>query len=386
MSRTRGSGCIYCRNKECTGKPLPCGHPLYVKYSVPGKKWPTHESSRTTSLKEATAFLEKRLAEARTGQHVTAKSAHVTLYDLYQDIRRDYIINGQKTIKDLASRWTLHLEPFFGAKSKAISITKDKLKKYVEHRKQQGAENATVNRELAALKRMFTLAQGDKVQNIPKFPHLKEDNIRKGFVSDAEYSSLAEACLNESLGLRGMFETGYRIGWRVSELKDLRVSQVDLPNRWIRLEPGTTKNKEGRNAPMDSTLHYWLEKCCHDKDPDRYVFSRDEEGVRPIRNFRESWERVTAFAGAPERIFHDLRRTAVRNMVQSGIPERVAMEISGHKTRSVFDRYHIVSESDLLLAAQKMDQRCAAMLPPSKPEELVHVPQLGTQSNEAQMD
>jgi hypothetical protein len=84
-----------------------------------------------------------------------------------------------------------------------------------------------------------------------------------------------------------------------------------------------------------------------------WVFNR---AGKPIKEFRRTWKSACNAAGVPGRIPHDFRRTAVRNLVRAGIPERVAMQLTGHKTRSVFERYNIVSEGDLFAAANKLDK------------------------------
>lgn len=120
----------------------------------------------------------------------------------------------------------------------------------------------------------------------------------------------------------------------------------------MRLEVGETKNEEARTVYLDEELkqifnHQWeLRKTNKALLP--YVFLND-------KGFDKAWKRACKDAKIVVRLFHDLRRTAVRNMVRSGIPERVAMMISGHKTRSVFDRYNIVNDEDLKMAAQKQE-------------------------------
>jgi integrase len=131
---------------------------------------------------------------------------------------------------------------------------------------------------------------------------------------------------------------------------------VDLEQGIVRLEAGETKNDEGRTVFLDEELQEVLSEALKDRKKGNnvlpYVFL-SEKGNDRIKQFRATWATACENAGIGKRLFHDLRRTAVRNMLRAGIPERVAMMISGHKTSSVFERYNIVSDTDLKLAAQK---------------------------------
>jgi integrase len=144
--------------------------------------------------------------------------------------------------------------------------------------------------------------------------------------------------------------------------------QVDFKAGEVRLDAETTKNREARVFPITDDLRRLLE-AQHQEHlrlknsgfivPRVFVrmVAKGRNGTkepRPIRAFTKAWKTACAAAGCPGRIPHDLRRTAIRNMVRRGLFERVAMQLAGHKTRSVFDRYNIVSDGDLRAAAAQL--------------------------------
>jgi integrase len=234
---------------------------------------------------------------------------------------------------------------------KALDLTSDRINTHIARRQQEGAKNATINRELAALKRMFSLAvQAGKLSSKPYIPTLEENNARQGFLDHGSFLVLRE---NLPVHLKDPVTFLYHSGWRVSEMRALEWRDVALAGHVIRLRPEISKNKDGRVLPIKAgELFEIIERAKQNRLLScPYVFH--QEGQR-IGDFGKAWKTACKAAGFNQIIVHDLRRSAVRNMVRAGIPERVAMSLSGHKTRSVFDRYNIVSESDLAIASERL--------------------------------
>jgi integrase len=355
----------------------------WIQYRRNGRVY--RESTGTEKKQNAELILGRKLAEIATNTFIEPKASKTTVRDLAADMLQDYRINAKRSLPAVEIRWNKHLAPAFGD-MRAANVSTDRLTGYIGKRLNEGASNATINRELAALKRMFSLGlQSRKLSAPPHFPRLKENNVRKGFVDDSHFDALARACSGVGLWLRALLEVGSSYGWRGGELKNLRVEQVDLAAKTIRLEPGETKNREARLVVMTNFVAVLLKQCIAGKAPNEFVFTRDD-GSR-IQDFRKTWAAVCCEAGlgtmlcpecltpAVERecqtckrtwknrelkysglLLHDLRRTGVRNMIRAGVAERVAMLISGHKTRSMLDRYNIVSEKDLEIAARKIEE------------------------------
>ena len=196
------------------------------------------------------------------------------------------------------------------------------------------------------------------MRNVPYFPRLSENNARQGFLADKDYDRLVIECGRVGLWLRTLLALGYSFAWRKSELTNLKVEQVDLLGRTIHLE--TSKNGDPRTAFLTNETFPLVLMCTQGKQPTDYLFTRDD-GKR-VLDFRTSWKKACEAAGVSGLLFHDLRRTGARNLRRLGVSEHLAMKFGGWKTRSVFERYDIVSHSDLeqvaaLLDAKRLQQK-----------------------------
>jgi integrase len=176
------------------------------------------------------------------------------------------------------------------------------------------------------------------------------------------------------VSLQPIVAFAYITGWRTpSEILPLEWRHVDMKAGEVRLDPGTTTNDDGRVFPFTRALRRLLEdqqQVAETLKRERDIMARSvfsythgkKAGQRITESgFNKAWRKARAAAGCPGRIPHDFRRTAVRTLVRAGVPERVAMQLTGHKTRSVFERYNIVSSGDLRDAARRLDTYASAV-------------------------
>ena len=329
------------------------GRTWWLQYYRNGRLF--RESSHTRLKSVATTLLKKRLGDIAHGRTPAIQAEKTLFDDLAALYLADYEDNARKTLDTAEDRAKTLKRTFKGMR--ACHIGTAQIAAYVASRRAEGRAPATINRELSALKRMFSLgarAQPRLVEHIPYIPMLKGEKVRQGFFEEEDYRALMRV-LPEHVQIP--LAIGFWTGLRQGEILTLKWAQVDTVLGTIRLEPGTTKNNDGREVPLipevRELLQSWKKKTrkCYPRCP----WVCQYRGNR-MTHFRRSWVDGTHKAGLAGKIFHDLRRSAVRNMVQAGIPEGVAMRISGHKTRAVFDRYAIVSSRDLELARTKLTE------------------------------
>jgi integrase len=341
------------------------GKVWWIKYYKDGK--PYRESSRSRKKTEAERLLKMREGSIVQGAFHGLQVERIKVNELLDDVISEYRLMERKSLVRQEESVS-HLKGFFGG-IKACHVTTTHIQSYMLARQEAGAKNATINRELSALRRAYTLGvrhTPPKVTTVPHIPKLKESNVRTGFFEYDEYAGLRDALPDD---FKPLLIAGYYTGMRRGELLDLQWPQIDIWSHRIVLNPGSTKNGEGRVVFMYGELFDAILAQKKFRDATfpvcQHVFFDHTTGEPLPPELRIVWERALKLSGLEGKLFHDLRRTAVRNMVRAGVPEVVAMKISGHKTRSIFDRYNITSEEDIKHACQSvsnMHQENSAVL------------------------
>ncbi len=382
-TRNRGQGSIFkVKGKNRDGSPRESKN-WYVAYWYNGKQH--REATGTASKMKAEQHLQKLLGKLANGIAPASTSRKLRYEDIRKLLLDSYEANGNRSLRTTKegnkTLWNLpNVDKFFAGK-RVSDITTDLIAAYRTKRGSEGSGSANINRELGILRRMFYLARkrGKFSGVLPDFQMTRETNVRKGFLEYASFRALLEALPNY---LKPLVLFLYTAGLRKGEAQAIQWDQIDLGKHPV-ARLFETKNGEPRTVPLATELVAMLKTCPRDKRTGPVFY----QGA-----FRKTWisaciacklghwehpdpnrPKLKKYVGL---IVHDLRRSAVRNMVRARVPERVAMEVSGHKTRSIFDRYNIVSTDDLQNAMVAVENSEAKTLEAARTEARETVPAL----------
>lgn len=345
--RSRGIGTIYRRP----------GSPIYhCQYST-GKRR-VRESTGTADEAAAREFLRKR--QGMVAEGAAPPSGRVALADLPKYLARAYRNEGDPTelrarrYEARIAQYFAHLTEFFGSRA-VKDIETAEIEDYVEHRRAEGAKSSTIRSEIHALARGLRLA----IRRAPQLPTIRVKNARTGFFTGEDVAALLPH-LPEYM--RAFTEAAYITGWRRGELRGLEWGQVDRRRGVIRLDPNTTKNDEGREFPF--AAHPRLAALLDEQRERTSELERRTGQLCPwvfwhgngrqIAWFYDGWQTACEKAELAGRLFHDMRRSAVRNLIDAGVPQSVAMKITGHRTAAVFRRYEIRDGADTFAAVERL--------------------------------
>jgi len=335
------------------------GETWWIKYHQHGRAY--YETTGTKDERQARTILHNRLVKAESGAPVLPQLHRVTYDDAAKALREHYKVTGTRNLEEAEYRLA-HLDRYFRARRLASIGTKDS-EQYALKRQEQGASNGSINRELAVLGRMLKLAyEHDRLARMPVLRKLEESAPRQGFFEADAFAAVRRRLSDD---LQVAVTVSYVYGWRMqSEVLALEQRQLNLDAGTLTLDPGQTKNGEGRVVFLTPDLKLLLaeqlgrvkalERQLERIIPSLFPHLSGRFTGQPRGDFRRAWATACENAGVQGMLRHDLRRTAVRNMEQAAVPRSVAMKLTGHKTENVYRRYAIVSPADLKAAALKL--------------------------------
>jgi len=361
----RGLGSVYQR-----------GRMWWIAYWSRGKQ--LRESSGSTKQADAERLLKRRIQDHGKGRVIDPKAEErLRTEDLFEAVVADYKANGKRSLDTLEDR-LIPLRAAFGL-DRAIDVDEARIEKYKVERLASKARGdklvapATVNRELAALRRAFRLGVKQKrISRAPDIEMLAEAPPREGFVEPNRFEGLLS---HLPAYLQDFTRFDYIVGWRKGALKALRWPDVDRENGRLYLRRAGSKNKKPYVIVLTGELAAIIERRWAARSVARldgtvflseFVFHRDG---RPIGDFRKAWATAIEQAGLPGLLFHDFRRSAARNLRRAGVGPDVAMKITGHETDSMWRRYSVVKEDDIEAALTVTQRYVAQQAAAKQPED-----------------
>lgn len=344
----RGDGHIYQRGRR-----------WWIQYSVEGER---RREPAGTSKAEAKARLKMIHTALRDGSYLSPDQRQATVDDLLDDLVMHLRNRKRASVDKVAS----HLRAVRAELGhvRAIALDTAAVERYQAKRQAEGRAPATINREVEALRQAFRRAATVTPPRIPRMPYiplLAVQNARQGFLPRADFDAVLAAV--EDPDVADYIEWFWRTGMRPNEIRQLTWEMFDHETWTLSLDPRAAKTRTGRVIPLVGPLRAILERRHAKRRLDcRLIFHRTSKGKtgRPVKDYRRAWAAACRAAGlvAGRNVEggvtpYDLRRCAVRNLVRGGTHETVAMKITGHKTRSTFDRYNIASVEDLAAAIER---------------------------------
>jgi integrase len=389
---SRGGGRIFSRK----GSSL-----LWCAYYLRGREY--RESTHETDPQKAEKFLKRRLKAVGADQigaapFIGPHQERVRISELLDALQADYQLREKDSPQFRSSLKYVRLA--FGD-WRAVEVTAERVDEYVKEQLGADLKPASINRRTQLLKQAYKLAiERGHLSKAPIIRHLSEKgNTRTGFFDEQQFREVLTHLPDH---LRDCCLFGFLCGWRKNEIKTL--AWEDVEGDTIRLKGINAKTGEPRMVVLEGELAELMARrkaarpvttATGDVMLADLVFHHQGQ---PIGDFRKAWQTACVTAGVGKfvcrqcgqpanghkcescgtdsiryvgRLFHDFRRTAVRNMVRAGVPERIAMSVSGHKTRSIFDRYNIVSEDDLRSAMQKTQEFLKGVREQERPKVII---------------
>lgn len=317
------------------------------------------ESVKSALPATARALITKRVKELAVKGKLTAPEIERAMYgDLEKLLIDDIKANGRPSYLETATHRCKHLKRWFGS-LRASEIDYSKLAEYKTARLKAKASESTVRQELVLMGRMLRLGvMAGRLEHVPPIPTLKVDAARQGFATPEEIGRVVSH-LPEHVA--SVVLTLYWTGMRSAEVLNLQWSNVDLAVQEIVLKAADTKTHRarvipfGNLKPLAELLQSQRERVSALEREEHRIITAVFPGCSPV-TFKRWWLKAVKAASLPALRPHDLRRSAARNFIRSGVSEGVTMSLLGHRTRSMLDRYNITSRLDLQDGMGRLDR------------------------------